>query len=1257
MRPVVAFRLLAPITVGSALLGASLLTRDTATDRTTTVALRPAVPAAGERPIPSPAGGQHADDAASRDLSLAAVDGSVGHALSQKPGADNRPATRIIIPPTASAPAERTAFASATPVRNAQRNSPPSFDARPGVSILSVQDAVASIDAAIFPIIDRAAIDAAGTQNAPSARTASRAIASPAAALAANAPTVAPADDSWRSVPLITSAMAETFLLSPERIMEDFDASGTISAAPPEPAFVEAELAAAAELPPVALAAAPAIKTQPQIAAASPPLKTADSEAIRMATQALAAPTRLAVALAADTVAAAPPSAATPQADAAAPDLAESKIDTPREPVAAEPLRLAAPSPAPVATRPAAAPPAAAALSPATPPALARQGSRSLDLTPGEQVFPMPDGGPGFTYDDELILQIKVRGIDATDTIIAYGTRDAVYLPLGELAMILDLAIRVSDEGHYASGWFLSEDRTVTVDLRQNRILTRDRAFTIGPGVAQAFEGDLFIRSEALAAILPLDVEPDLRSQSVLLTTREPFPFEERMRREANRQRLAQGGARNATRELWPRAETPWLPLSFPVADLAARVVSDSQRGTRAETDLRVAGDFAWMTAEAYLSATSQDGLVNSLIELGRRDIDGELLGPLKATEFAFGDVATVPMPLGLRGTTGRGAYVTNNPFESFSVFDQVDLRGVLPDGYEVELYRNGVLLGSTAEASNGQYEFLQVPVDYGLNVFRIVFYGPQGQRREEVRRISVGDGRLSPGKLQYTFGAVQNGTNVLGVRGPEFRPGDRYGDLQAVGELAYGISSSLTGVASAAYFEEDGEARWLAGAGVRTGLMGLALRADAGLSDGNGVAAGLGLGGQALGGAFSLSHFEYRGDFVDEVRSFNSDILRRATEFEFNTTLGFASSVIGSVLPVNMRARRVQYADGRSQLAASLRGSARLSGLILSNTFEYAESSAPGASGFRQLAGDFNLATFNRSQTQFRASLGYRILPQLEISQISADVDHAIDQQTVVSASAGYSPLADTVTLGASAIREFDKFTLAFDGQYSPQRSTYAVALRLGLSFGRDPLRRNFFVTSPGQASSGTVALRAFQDLDGDLLYGPGDRALPEVNFAVFNNVAITDADGFARLGDLGNGNPVVVQADPSSLPDIAMAPASRGVEIVPRPGRIHTLDFPIVELSEVEGTVVFADGDSTRGVSGLRLKLRSKADGQEYWTRTERGGYYFYEQVRPGDYEIMIDPAQADRLGVCLDEAGSLVVPSTGTIIEQDLSVKTCA
>ncbi|MBD2843114.1 hypothetical protein [Erythrobacter rubeus] len=884
------------------------------------------------------------------------------------------------------------------------------------------------------------------------------------------------------------------------------------------------------------------------------------------------------------------------------------------------------------------------------------QQQQSFDLRPGTTTFPVDESEPVFTLNDELILQFKVRGIDATDTIIVYGTREGLYLPVGELTRILDLAVRVSDDGHYANGWFLTENRTVTLDLRNNRLTTNGGSRPLLPDEVQAFEGEMYLRSDLFAEILPVKLEPNLRTQSVLLTTLEPFPFEERLRRESERARLKARQGQGEEMQ-WPRQETPWLAASLPLADVELRAVSDSTMDERLEGDFRFGGDLAFMTAQAFLSATTRDGLVASLVQLGRRDGDGDLLGPLKASEFQVGDVATVSMPVGLRGRAGRGGFVSNRPFQAASVFEQIDLRGVLPDGYEVELYRNDILIGSVASAVNRQYEFLDVPVDYGLNIFRLVFFGPQGQRREEVRRVSVGDGRVAAGDLQYDFGAIQRGVNLLGVEGPDFNPLEGFGSWQAGGSASYGLNADVTAIAGFSYFEDVGEDVFLGTTGLRTGLGGLAVRADAAVASDGSNALGAGLGGRAFGGAFSLSHFEYGSGFSDEIRSNTRDPLRRATELDFNANLALGGIFGDSSIPVAARLRHVEFLDGRSSTDAIFRSSARLPGMIVSNTFEYTRNTAANGSGFSQLIGNFDLATFARSRTQLRGSVGYSLLQGPEITNVSGEIDYQIDGRTVVSGQASYSFSSAGLRLGASAIKEFDKFSLAFDGSYVFEQRSYSMALRLGFSFGRDPIRRNFFLAPPGQASSGSVSLRAFQDLDGDSVFGPGDVPLQDVNFSVFNNTSETDERGTARLTRLGNGVPVSVQVDPSSLPDILLAPVSRGIEIVPRPGRFHVMDFPIVALSEVEGTVSFSDKDTSRGVSGLRLQLIDRGGEVVATARTERGGYYFFEQVMPGRFQLIIEPEQAERLGICLTNEVEMVVEPSGDIYNLDLEVQNCA
>ena len=863
---------------------------------------------------------------------------------------------------------------------------------------------------------------------------------------------------------------------------------------------------------------------------------------------------------------------------------------------------------------------------------------------------------PEITYDDELILEIRAAGAPVSDTVIAYGTRQGVYLPFGDITRYLDLAFVVSDDGNFASGWFLAEDRTLTIDLRQQEMVLNGAARPLGTGDAVAFDGELYLRSDVFAQILPLSITPNLRNQSIAIATTETFPFEERLAREARRRRLEAAGGQEQERR-WPREETPYRLLTVPTGDLDLRAVSDDARGARGEIDVRLAGDLALLTAQAFAGADTARGLTGAFLSLGRRDPDGDLLGPLGATAFSVGDVASPSLPIGLRSVSGRGAYITNSPIQSASIFDRVDLRGFLQDGYEVELYRNDILVDSTRTPINGQYEFEQVALDYGLNVFRLVFYGPQGQRREEVRRISVGDGRLSPGQFVYEAGATQKDFNLLGVKPPDFVPLQDYGQWRAGARLAYGLSRDITTEFAGAWFESGEDQRWLASAGIRSGFGRIATKADIALADQSAWGINLGLGARFAAGSAAFSHAEYGGPFVDETRGFGSEPLVRATELDMNYSFELGSATAPFFVPVALRARRLEYLAGRTRTDASLRASTRFAGLLASNTLTYASSSGEGFATREQILGNFDLGTLSRDRLQVRGSLGYRIAPSPDLLQLGAEANYRLDDRTLVSGSAAYGLRSDDLRFGFSAIREFDDFALALTARYGLSDGSHYVGLRASLSFGREPIGGRWFVDPPGLAFSGSASVRAYQDMDGDGRFDPGaDTVLPDVTFAVPGGTAITDERGIARLTQLGDSARTTIQVDPASLPDITLLPRTRGIEIVPRPGRTHATDFAILASSEVEGTVSFRSAGGDRGVSGVRLRLSGVGEEAEQVRRTEADGYFFFEQVLPGAYTITLDPDQAARLQLCLAGETGFEVSAQSDIIVRNLTVTTC-
>ena len=875
----------------------------------------------------------------------------------------------------------------------------------------------------------------------------------------------------------------------------------------------------------------------------------------------------------------------------------------PAGPAPAPPQTVSPPSPAPAAT-------------PAHPAAQAAAASGYAKL--GE--------------DDELILEIRTQHREMTDTITAHGTRGGVFLPLGDVARFLDLPISISDDGHYANGWYLTPGRTLSINLRAGTITQGGKEAPLPQRDFATFDGELWIRADRLADILPIAVTTDLRTQTVVIKTLEPFPFEQRLAREAARDRLARGGGHGGT-VTYPRQATPYHLVDAPIVEAELRLTGNEAVRPHLESDLRASGDLLFMTARSYFSLSSTDGLVAARIELGRRDPDARLLGPLHATEFELGDVASESLPLGLRGSAGRGFALTNEPLEHASVFEKVDFRGELPSGFEVELYRNDILVGSTRDAVDGRYEFLGIPVDFGLNVFRLVFYGPQGQRREEVRRISVGDGRLAKGQFTYNVFAVEKDRALIDVHQPLFQPTPGYGTWRAGMALQYGLTPGLTLAAAGAMYQENlaegGRAtRWLAQAGLRTGLAGLAARLDAAINSSGGTAIEMGLAGRVLGASLVATHAEYGHGFVDEVRSPSALPLTSMTQFDLAKTLHLGLKTV----PLALSWQHLTYASGQVSDIAAFHQTITFGRVMATNVINYTDTATPGAATTHTTSGVFDLATFAGSHTQFRGEATYGIGPHLALASLGGEVSRDVDARTTVRGSINHTFTNRQTTLGVSATRRLGPVAAAFDASYVMPGGGFAFNLRVGASFGRNPLNSRMFVSRPGLSSSGAVAVRAFADANGNGRYDPGEEVIGKVGFFTGSQQATSGRDGTAVLTGIGDGTRAAVRIDATTLPDIAMAPSLPGVEVVARPGRIPVIDFAVTRLSDIEGTAIYADGSKKRGVAGLVLHLTDATGRRIAKVRSESDGFVLIEQIRPGDYTLDIAPEQAAALNIAL-------------------------
>ncbi len=605
--------------------------------------------------------------------------------------------------------------------------------------------------------------------------------------------------------------------------------------------------------------------------------------------------------------------------------------------------------------------------------------ARSQDLV--SDLIAAADPQP-FKADDLLFMEVTADGYQLAETMNVYGARGGVYVPVGEFSRVLDFAVGVFPAEARAEGWVGSRDRQLRIDLRTHRAVIAGRVVIFEPGQAAIYDGDLYVRIDLLEQILPLKLRADINAQTLAVTPTEPLPFQQRLAREQRASGLGVGPGQVAATAI----ATPYALFTPPAFDinLGGQIARDGSDQTRSY-DLRIAGDLAYAGFQGFIGSDQDGELNDARVLFERKDPAGRALGPLGATRAGIGDVFTPSMSLGAGSFGGRGVYYTSAPLEALDLSTPLNLRGELPLGEDVELYVNEVLQATQASAAQGRYEFLDVPLTFGLNTIRLVFYGPQGQTRQQVRRVNFGTGQVAAGRFVLRLGAIEQNTPVFEFGEPLDDPAT--GDIRLSALFDYGLSPTLTLSGGAARYAPTGrDARGVGLLGLRSSFGPVAAQFDVALDDHGGRGTTLGLASRPFGISLVGRHAEYAGDFIDETRQFGlSDTvaLRRASDLRADTQIRAFGDLS---MPLSLDLRRIERTDETGLFTAEARTSAPIGRYYLSTSLSY-ENEALSDGHRDRLVGAFDIATLVAARAQLRGGLSYEVGPDASIDKAYANV------------------------------------------------------------------------------------------------------------------------------------------------------------------------------------------------------------------------------------------------------------------------------
>lgn len=807
--------------------------------------------------------------------------------------------------------------------------------------------------------------------------------------------------------------------------------------------------------------------------------------------------------------------------------------------------------------------------------------------------------------DDALLFSVQLGSAPVGSSVRAFNTKAGVCLDLQDTIDALQIAISVDAKAGTASGWAFQESRRIAIDRPRRQAEYGGQRTPLTDETIWDSRSGWCVRAVDLGKWLGVAFDADITNAVLAVSSKGALPIEAAIRRAALASRLQQAPVGPATP--LPRLSLPYRAWRAPWVDVNFGLAAERSAGSIQLTpgyEIFAAGELAYFSTDMRIVSTHDLKPDSLRLRLYRADPDGALLGPLRATQVALGDVVGFSSPLVAQGAFGRGAALTNRPLERANDFDMIDFTGTVPVGWDVELYRNAELIGAAKAASDGRYLFRKIALRFGPNIFEIVAYGPQGQVRRETKVYNIAQQAVPPGQTWWWADAVQQGRDLIAFRAPVAGIARQMGWRQDLG-FEHGLGRGFSGGAAVHRLGGATGSAVFVDATLRGGIGPMLAQIDVAHARGGGTAARIGVLGHALGASFSLEGLRNAGL---QSQQLSADLTSR-----IRVAVDKPARVAGLILPVHFDLAKIRTTGGTA-IEANSRISAAMAGFSASVTGGW-QTLSP-RNGQATSAGSVGLLFNTRVRgVRLRGEAQWAVTSKVSLATVQVAANWGAGRSSALEASASYAPSARALRVGGGYTRDFNRFALTMGGDvdtrgHAALRFNVLTSFGAGSGWGR--------ITSKPQAASGGLAVTLFRDDDGDGKRAPGEALVPG-GIQVDGTPVLLRAAEKARtgpriVGSLEPSVPVKISVDAASLADPFDIPATDGVMVLPRAGMTTPVELGIVGTGSIEGKMAGASGALAGELVEL-LDLKGVVVGK---VRTEFDGYFIFERVRYGRYQV---------------------------------------
>jgi hypothetical protein len=809
-----------------------------------------------------------------------------------------------------------------------------------------------------------------------------------------------------------------------------------------------------------------------------------------------------------------------------------------------------------------------------------------------------------FQTDASEVLIMSLRLVDGStlsEDFLVYPNDGQHYFRFQDFCSSAGILCETSDRN--ISGFLFREAWKFQINCQEKKAVYRQKTIELTSSLCLVSGTETYLSIKGLEELFSLQIESRFDRSEFIISSDQLFPAQEKRQREqraieaAKHQELNPNDIKSAPSTLFN-----WGALDLRVSSRANNLRKRHRPQHTFETtqSFEVVG----MDFFQYLSSNA-NGIASRRQTLQKVDTYGKSL-PLGIRDIKLIDVETPALPL-IGSRSGRGAYIASFGPTTPDGFDSHNFRGFLPNGWEVELYQNGLLIARQGADDKGFYEFNDVSLTYGGNQFRLVFYGPQGQTYEEYKIFNIEPDMTRKGDVRFQAGFVKERTTSANI--------DEAGTMvetsfSSLATLSIGGVSSRSTPLNKQLSETRTQ---YATFGIRGFLPGFFWRIDSAWQDKNGNAKKL-----SLKIPIDQITAQISASQLDEFSSkwFQMDGIGLRQQY----TGGFTWSPRSLPLYMSAEGKRNIYID-RDDVDFIVHRLGTVVGSFYL-THEWQREIGSGNPFTARFA-----ANYLQNLNSVRGEVGYS---KKDVIDAALNIDKSIDQKSSMGLNNrrlfhdGRSEIQAYYNLSNNHIN-----WQGYIGWDTLNKEFIGVSLATSIGRYKEG-GKSWFQDSLALADGASLTVRIFIDKNNNMVFDRGEQPLPGV-YVLHNgqrSLDPSDQEGIVRIHRIPAYVATQITADIITVEDPLLLPHKQTIWIEGRRGPPMHLDYPFGFIGEVDGYIYQQVGSGRTGMPDIKIVIKDSQGRTVASTKSFSDGYYLLQGLKPGIYSISVDDQSISQM-----------------------------